>query len=74
MPSVCTKFKVSEVHDFDKYISREQGARSERGGNYSSAGGGLNGSKNKYLQDYDYDFMVNKPKITKGCKYTENYT
>ena len=37
MPSVCTKFKVSEVHDFDKYISREQGARSERGGNYSSA-------------------------------------
>lgn len=63
MPVVCSKFKVSEVHDFDKYVSRDQGARSDRTGST-----GVGAVKSMNLQDYDYNFMINKPKMTRGCK------
>ncbi|CDW81839.1 UNKNOWN [Stylonychia lemnae] len=61
MPSNCTKYKFNDVHNFDKYISRDQGAKSDRAGN-----SGINPSKNAYLQDYDFNFNFNKPKLDKG--------
>eukprot|EP00347_Sterkiella_histriomuscorum_P017160 403350437 len=62
MPQVCSKFKATETHEFDKYVSREQGGiRSDRTGSC-----GVSAVKNMNLQDYDYNFMVNKPNISKG--------
>lgn len=40
--------------------------KSERVGSAAKSAVGV--LKNMNLQDYDYDFMTNKPKISKGCK------
>ena len=62
MPSVCSKFKVSDAPKFDKYVTREQGTRSERDGGCLS----LNAKQKEFLQDYDYNYEINKEKINRG--------
>jgi len=55
MPKVCSKYSTQGEHVpvFDKQRDRE-GWGSDRI------------LLNKFLQDYDYDFEVNKPKLLKG--------